>query len=488
MKNSDQDFALPPFPAFPSASRYTELGPVADALGRISRSIAAREAISLVMGPPGTGKSLVCAVLAKQFASSHDVIQLGDTSITDESSLLKFVLHRLGVAFDASRHEELEFLVNERLAGSKANPNGAILIVDEAATLTESVLESIRRLTNLMVDGVPALSVVLAGGVKLDETLTAPALEGLVQRVAARCYLHPLNLDETRAYLRDSISQCDASPDETISESAISGIYHATSGVPRLINQMMTEAIDCAAELGETLIDEHTIDKAWASLQQLPSPMIEEPKLSHEPSDIEFGELTAPSQSSSQIASSNVVETIENEAPQEVAMDAEPASPVVTKADPISLFGDFEEEEPIEIGQRQMEPAAASASDEMESMLHSQIVGLSQFAAENTIARGDRDLDRVADRIEMQIESASINDPEDAPGVIWYDEPDEGDLTAHRDDSDLVWVTEDVDVESRAFQVASDSHVRIDGGISDNEAPKLSVDYREMLQKMRGIQ
>ena len=98
MKNSDNDFALPPFPAFPCVSRYLETGPVADAVGRVSRSILAKEAVSLVIGPPGTGKSLVCSLIADQFHDTHDVVVLGETSLEDESSMLRAMLHRLGVS------------------------------------------------------------------------------------------------------------------------------------------------------------------------------------------------------------------------------------------------------------------------------------------------------------------------------------------------------------------------------------------------------
>ena len=292
MKNSEHDFALPPFPAFPSVSRYVPVGPVAETVSRVARSVLAKEAISLVIGPPGTGKSLVCALLAQQFLESHDVALLGETALEDSNSFLRALIHRLGVPIETHTPNDLRLLIEERLTGPDANPNGLLLLIDEAASLSEDVLESIRRVTNVMKDGQPAVSAVLAGGIALDELLTNPRLEPLVQRVSARCYLHPLNIEESRAYIRECIESCGSSPEETITEKAISAIHHASNGVARLINQMMTEVIDCAAELGESLIDEHTVDKAWAQLQQLPSPMVQEPELNHQPSTVEFGELS----------------------------------------------------------------------------------------------------------------------------------------------------------------------------------------------------
>ncbi|MEM6468233.1 MAG: AAA family ATPase [Planctomycetota bacterium] len=505
MKNSENDFTLPPFPSFPSASRYVELGSVAESVHRVSRSVEAREAIAVVIGPPGTGKSLVCTLLAKQFCESHDVIQIGDTSISDETALLRMILHRLGVAFTESDHNELDFLVKERLTGTKANPNGAVLIIDEAASLEESILESIRRLTNLMNGEAPALSVILAGGVKLDETLASPTLEAFVQRIATRTYLHPLSLDETREYLRASIANCDASPDETISQDAISAIYHATSGIPRLMNQMMTEAIDCAADLGETLIDEHTVDRAWVSLQQLPSPMLEEPKLDHVISnEIEFGELAesateetdAHSESRPESPFANTTEPQPQNAEQVLQYSTEPTfvQPIQDRGvDSISLFGDFEEEEPIEVGAGKSEIVPAAAADQIEVMLHSQVIGLSQFASDNTATRQVDQQERVFETDLDSMEPDSETTPESghpssrSAGVIWYDEPTDGDAQSEQDDDrDLVWVTEDVDIEPKPSAAPSQSHMRIDEAAEESDSIRLNIDYREMLQKMRG--
>ncbi|MCA9137890.1 MAG: AAA family ATPase [Planctomycetales bacterium] len=518
MKNFEQDFTLPPFPAFPSASRYVPFGPVQDAVARISRSINAREAISLMIGPPGTGKSLACSLLAKQFAPSHAVVAIGETTINDETAFYRFVLRRLGVAIENATRDDLELLIHDRLCGSEANENGAVLIVDEAASLSTNVLEAIRRLTNLMRDGQPVVSVVVAGGVKLDDTLTAPSMESFVQRVTARCYLHPFNGEETRRYIRDSIQACDASPNETITDMAISAIHHATSGVPRLINQLMTEAIDCAAEMDETLIDEHTVNKAWASLQQLPGPMMDEPKMKGESSIVEFGELIDPlpiskqPTAASKFQSEIVAESIsraEQEADADLGfadeslseIDLAPAAERTTEVtDPVSLFGIFDDEEQIEIGASKAKTMPSESSSlELESMLHSQIVGLSQFASENTSARysdyeplsvmeaptGRRNVDGSKD------DRGKRNDS-NGPSVVWYDEPadhDEasgadGEYAELRDDTDLLWITEDIDVERRAEIQSAVSDRRVDLPKS-TDAPKLSVDYREILEKMR---
>ena len=523
MKNAEQDFTLPPFPGFPSTNRFVAIGPVLETVSRVARSVSAREAISLVIGPPGTGKSLVCSLLGKQFAGSHRVLMLGETGISDEAALHRVLLRRMGVALNDESIQDLESLLIDSLM-AETQLGTWLIIIDEAAALSIEVLEAVRRITNLMRDGQPIVSAVIAGNAKLDETLTAPSLESFVQRVAARCYLHPLNFDETRQYIRESIAACDASPDDTIAESAISAIHHAAGGIPRLINQLMTEAIDCAAELGESLIADHTVDKAWASLQQLPSPIVDEPKVERVSSSIEFGELceisptdeTKPA-AETEVPSQLFAESISRDQTEEdssasskeavtIPLSVEEETPI---ADPAKLFGDFDEEEELKVVAVDA-PASANMQSELdlESMLHSEIVSLSHFAAENTDAdvikhaekenpqTESSEQDAVIEMIESDFENQTameeaLGTAGAAAGIVWYEEPNSSDASLPmetsadgRDDSDLLWVTEDIDVENRTSDTTSEKSHRVDPAAKSDEL-RLKVDYREMLAKMR---
>ncbi|WDQ15845.1 ExeA family protein [Rhodopirellula sp. P2] len=299
MSSVEHSFHVPPFPPFPSAERYVPVGSQDEALQRIQRAIEAWEAISLVIGPPGVGKSLLCQLLLKQFAGRREVVVLGDAMLDNPLLFQRHLLTRLnrvrGIhSTPLAPNEDPQFALVERLARSTAEFPGLLLLVDEAQALTPEVLETIRIITNTMSEGQPRVSAVLLGGPKLDETLALPSLEALVQRVATRCYLHPLNGDEALTYVQDVIKNCGSNPQEAITNEAIRAIHQACSGTPRLINQMMTAAIDCAASLNQSIIDNKIVDRAWATLQQLPSPVMDEPAIAPpngESSNVEFGSL-----------------------------------------------------------------------------------------------------------------------------------------------------------------------------------------------------
>ncbi len=168
--------------------------------------------------------------------------------LTDREAFQRHLLHHLGADFNSIAEGDLQLALIDRVCSDEAPEGGLLIVVDEAQSLPTEVLEAIRMATNIMRNGEPRVLAVLCGGVKLDETLVDSSMEAFTQRVATRCYLHPMNGEETRRYVTETIRTCGSDPDQTITDEAIAAVHHACSGVPRLMNQMLTQAIDCAEE------------------------------------------------------------------------------------------------------------------------------------------------------------------------------------------------------------------------------------------------
>lgn len=513
------------------------LGSVQDALARVCRSIEASESISMVIGPPGTGKSLLCNLVAERFASTHEVVVLGATRLEDRKSFFRHLLHQLNVDFASIRDGDLQLAVIDRVYQDSTPQGGLLIIVDEAQSLSPDVLESIRMVTNVMRRGVPRVSAVVCGGVKLDDVLAEASLEPFTQRVSTRCYLHPLNGEETRHYIRETIRSCGADPDATINNDAIATIHHACSGVPRLINQLMTQAIDCAEEADQSLITEPIIDLAWSQLQQLPGPMLEAPLVIDETSSVEFGELEEREpiarandrmvrQAQEQKAARKTLElddivieegtelwfddvpSIAASGDDEVNLEDEQASVESahdwdecdgevmeeTVAADESVFGDFEHEETIAIGSgvnRQSRSKSEPVAD-FEFALHEEIIGLNNYLSDildpATGLNSPLDSSDVTDdgefdtNLELETDHSAFNVDEQRTPTrqilpIEVDDCQESDLgtdSAHCDDSDLLVIEDEIELR------------RIDGVKRYDSLEKtISVDFQAMLSRMR---
>jgi len=159
---------------------------------------------------------------------------------------------------------ELRFAVVECANPTEASPNGLLVLVDDAETLTAEIFEELRVLTNIVVDGSPQVRLVLAGRKSLEEKLADPALASFSQRIASRVFLTNLSRDETYANRVGGDGQ-RMFPAETAVK-----LHELTDGCPRLINQVCDFVLILASTRGATTVSAGLIEEAWNDVQSLP--------------------------------------------------------------------------------------------------------------------------------------------------------------------------------------------------------------------------
>jgi hypothetical protein len=145
-----------------------------------------------------------------------------------------------------------------------------VILVDEAHTLPTRLIEELRLLTNVPTP-LPAVHIVLAGSVRLEEMLGQPRMESLAQRIAVRSYLEPLDHETTMAYLRTQVKAAGLSWDRLFAAGCDDAVFTATDGVPRLVNQLCDQALVLVAE-SERRVTPADIATAWREIQRLPAP------------------------------------------------------------------------------------------------------------------------------------------------------------------------------------------------------------------------
>jgi hypothetical protein len=163
----------------------------------------------------------------------------------------------------------------ERIRGLAATGSGLVILVDEAHTLPTRLIEELRLLTNIPTP-LPAVHIVLAGSLRLEEMLASPRMESLAQRIAVRGYLEPLDHAETMAYLRTQTRAAGLVWDKLFSAGSDDAVFKATDGVPRLINQVCDQALVLVAESSRR-VTPADIAAAWREIQRLPPPVGLEP-------------------------------------------------------------------------------------------------------------------------------------------------------------------------------------------------------------------
>ncbi len=265
-------FRTRPFSAVPQPKNYYPTEVSENARRSLERVIERGEGPGLVIGPPGTGKTLLCHLLAEKFNGPFAVAFLTGGRLKSCQALLQQVHYDLGLEYRGLDEGELRLSLIDFLEPAADGPQGLLLIIDEAHSLPFRLLDEVRLITNLIRNGEPRVRVVLAGGPVLEERFASPKLQSFAQRIAARCYLEPLNRAETYGYVRAQLASAGGDPARLIDDEALQSVYRATDGIPRLINQICDHALVLASLGGESQLTCEAIEEAWADLQQLPAP------------------------------------------------------------------------------------------------------------------------------------------------------------------------------------------------------------------------
>ncbi len=295
MYESHFEFIERPFMAAPLAAGYVPVANMEHARQALIRCAERAEGVGLVIGSAGTGKTLLCQLIAEHFRQHQfQVALLTNARLQTRRSLLQNVLFELDLPYRGMDDEELRLSLVDHLTPRGSVQGGLVLIVDEAHTLPLRLLEEIRQIGNFIRDGQMRVRPVLAGSPAMEERLANPKLESLAQRIAARCYLAPFNREETYEYVRAQLGRVGGRADVIAPEPVLRAIHQASDGIPRLINQVCDHALILASLDGQKLLTPRRIEQAWADLQQLPAPWHEtakSPLAAAAAGAIEFGQL-----------------------------------------------------------------------------------------------------------------------------------------------------------------------------------------------------
>ncbi|MCE5268666.1 MAG: AAA family ATPase [Planctomycetaceae bacterium] len=281
-----------PFGSVPQADQYFPAATIEGAKTTLARCIQRGEGAGLVVGPAGTGKTLLCLLLAEQFRRCFQVAMLASGGLTNRRSLYQAILYELGRSYRGMDEGELRLAVVDYVTAGDGSSRGMILLVDEAHLMPLRLLEEIRLLSNVARSGQPLVRLVLAGAPSLEERLANPKLDSLNQRLSARCYLDAFTRTETQDYIQSQINWAGGRGDVVFPEATCQTVFQATGGIVRLINQVCDHALLLSYVAGRKTVEPAGAEEAWADLQQLPTPTTSQSAES--PSNgsvIEFGSL-----------------------------------------------------------------------------------------------------------------------------------------------------------------------------------------------------
>lgn len=271
-----------PFQLTPDPSFYFESATHRKALSYLGYGLAQGEGFIVITGEVGAGKSTLVAHLMKTIDPEQLSVGHVVTSSLDGEELVHIAARSFGLEVEghdkASALGAIENFLHEEARGGRR----CLLVVDEAQNLSVEALEELRMLSNFQLGAHPLLQTLLLGQPEFKQMLSHHAsLEQLRQRVIAAHHLEPMERSELKAYVEHRLRRAGWQGNPAFDEGVFAGLYEATGGVPRVVNQVMTRllllgAVEQRARIDSAMLasvrQEMTGDTAPRELASAPEP------------------------------------------------------------------------------------------------------------------------------------------------------------------------------------------------------------------------
>ena len=219
--------------------------------------------LALLTGEVGAGKTLLTRALVDRIGERFEVGMILNPRLSPRQ-FLRTAAAELGVKLPRFHSSDILDQINERLLELDAAGRAALLVVDEAHLIPgKPTFEEIRLLTNFQLDDRNLVAILLVGQPELRERLRHRTYRALTQRIGVSFNLVPLAAADTLAYVRHRLAVAGARR-PIFTEDAVARLHAAAAGIPRVVNQLATQALLEGMARGAAEVDGGVIEAVAA--------------------------------------------------------------------------------------------------------------------------------------------------------------------------------------------------------------------------------
>ncbi len=229
-----------------------------------------REGVLLLTGDTGMGKTTLCRAVVEALGPRTFSALILNPYMSD-AEVLRVLLRDFGLvtrdeirkgAFSKADMPQLLDTLEGFLRSLLALGSYAVVIIDEAQSLSPKVLDQIRVLGGYEQDGQRLLQIILVGQASLLTTIKSDALKALDERVTRRAVLGPLPPAEVDAYIQHRLAIAGGRDTVEFSAEAVNLVAETARGVPRRINLLCDRALEAGRLDGTNVITPEVVRRA----------------------------------------------------------------------------------------------------------------------------------------------------------------------------------------------------------------------------------
>lgn len=142
-----------------------------------------------------------------------------------------------------------------------------VVVIDEGQEMSHAMIMELPFVMNHNMDFCSLFPLILVGQPELRKKLRLKKYEAMVQRIGLQYHLNGLTKEETNAYIRHQMNAGGLQV-PVFSESAIQRVYAASQGIPRVINQICSQAVYDAVNKKHEVIEESHIVRILSDLDR----------------------------------------------------------------------------------------------------------------------------------------------------------------------------------------------------------------------------
>ena len=255
-----------PFEMTPDPS-FLVLSPAhREGLAMLHYALDARKGFVALTGEVGTGKTTLVHALLSQLKSSMPSAFIFNPRL-EPLDFLRMLFDEFQIEHECRTKADFLMTLNHFLIDSLRRDQIALLIIDEAQTLSPEMLEEVRLLSNLETPTSKLLQIMLVGQPELNDMLDRPELRQLRQRIVLRHHLVPFGPEDLDRYVDERLRLAGYTGKGIFKRSARKELFAVTGGVPRLINVVCDSALLLGYSRQQQVIGEDIIREAAVELR-----------------------------------------------------------------------------------------------------------------------------------------------------------------------------------------------------------------------------
>lgn len=231
--------------------------------------------IGVLTGEIGSGKTLLCKLLAQTISYSSRIVYIPSSNISYEA-ILDTIIYQLSgvhkaVELDMNRyllHNEFEQVLNDYIISTGSH---LIIILDECQMISVECLKNLKCLTNSNQDS-SSVSLIFCGQPEFNQTLNQ--CPTVAQRVGLMYFLPYLKENDIAPYIEFRLKKINQ--EAKIHQHAVAMIYRFSRGCPREVNKIckiayeymeLDQALCFSPELIERVISDIQAQKSCMPIQ-----------------------------------------------------------------------------------------------------------------------------------------------------------------------------------------------------------------------------